>query len=185
MNKKLNWKKFLSRHNMKWQYLPKKWDQGCFLGNGLLGVMVYSESSDIHKNKGNSLRFELGRTDVTAQEESVGYLIPRVLIGDFFIEPIGMITWENCTMELDLWNATLYGTIPTNKGNIEFSSFVDAASNIIVVDLIADGGEKEFVFHYVPQHCVSPFSYYRDQYNAKMPPKPTLFENNDISFSRQ
>lgn len=108
---RVDWPDFLSRHDPVWQFLPQKWGEGAFLGNGLLGAMIYSGGIDQHRNKSNTLRWEIGRVDVTAQGDQSGYLEPRVLIGDFLLEPRSTLATEESTLRLDLWNAELRGTL--------------------------------------------------------------------------
>lgn len=36
----IDWPAFLSRHDMLWQTKPISWDEGVFIGNGLLGAMI-------------------------------------------------------------------------------------------------------------------------------------------------
>src|SRR5690348_9325159 len=38
---KVDWPKFLSRHDLIFNRPPEKWGEGAFTGNGLLGAMVY------------------------------------------------------------------------------------------------------------------------------------------------
>ncbi len=40
---RIEWPAFLARHDMVWESVPKVWHEGAFLGNGLLGAMIYSE----------------------------------------------------------------------------------------------------------------------------------------------
>ncbi len=55
---KVDWKGLLARQDLVWDNLPTAWDAGAFLGNGLLGAMVYSD-------KTCPLRWDIGRSDVT------------------------------------------------------------------------------------------------------------------------
>ncbi|MBC8039633.1 MAG: hypothetical protein H7Y06_03755, partial [Opitutaceae bacterium] len=55
----IDWPAFLSRHDPVWEQLPRQWNEGAFVGNGQLGVMLYATLAD------NRLDFHLGRADVT------------------------------------------------------------------------------------------------------------------------
>lgn len=37
----VDWKEFLGRQDMVWEQLPRLWNEGTFLGNGQLGLMLY------------------------------------------------------------------------------------------------------------------------------------------------
>ena len=50
---KVDWQAFLGRHDLVWETLPTQFDYGAFLGNGLLGAMIYREGD-------NHLRWEWG-----------------------------------------------------------------------------------------------------------------------------
>jgi alpha-L-fucosidase 2 len=178
----------LSAHDPVWQYLPQNWGQGAFLGNGWMGAMVYSGGNDQHRLKNNVLRWELGRVGVTAQCDRSGYLEPRVLIGDFMLQPRGTIGWEAATMRLDLAHAELRGSIPTNKGNIQFRTFVHATQQIIVVEAEGFDGEYAPDIAFYPQHGVSPWIHYREGEALDRIPQPPMPEgglNGPISYNRQ
>ena len=51
--------KYMRQHALIWEQLPMQWNEGAFLGNGLVGMMVYADSTL------NALVFHLGRPDVT------------------------------------------------------------------------------------------------------------------------
>ena len=53
----IDWPSFLARHDLQWSAMPRSWEEGGFLGNGLLGAMVYA-AGDRH------VVWELGRADV-------------------------------------------------------------------------------------------------------------------------
>ena len=54
----VNWPQFLARHDMVWDSPATNWETGAFIGNGLLGAMIYSGGS-------NALQWDIGRSDVT------------------------------------------------------------------------------------------------------------------------
>ena len=63
----IHWPEFLSRQDPVWETLPLDFDRGAFLGNGLLGTMIYRDGD-------NRLRFEMGRSDVTEHRRDNGRL---------------------------------------------------------------------------------------------------------------
>ena len=82
------------------------------MGNGLLGTIVFKDDQ-----QPNSLRFEIGRTDVYDHREKGSAMHDRVRlpIGQLLLTPAGMIT--NTRMRTDLWNAEIRGDITTSCGN--------------------------------------------------------------------
>jgi hypothetical protein len=138
---KIDWAQFLARHDLKWTRLSTDWYSGAFIGNGELGAMIYQENE-------NSLRWDIGRSDVTDHREyhDVEWGKARLPIGKMLLKAQGKIV--KATMQLDLWNAEARGTITTEKGNISWRSFVSINPDIIITELTETGAEKaqwEFV----------------------------------------
>ena len=194
---KVNWESFLSNHDMVWEPLtysekPDYWDkrnmkhhhnwqEGAFTGNGEIGAMIYKETPE-------RLRFQLGRYDVNSHRivDSIDWTVPRLLIGDFLLQPKGII--ENESMRLHLWNAEVTGKIETDQGEIEWRSFTHAEDMTIMVEIIASGDEKETKLEWRPESGISPrWSYSADSANVKikMPPKPYLEINENAKVAVQ
>ncbi len=138
---KIDWPKFLSRHDLKWTRLSTDWYSGAFIGNGELGAMIYQENE-------NTLRWDIGRSDVTDHREyhDVEWGKARLPIGKMLLKVQGKIV--KATMQLDLWNAEARGTIATDKGSISWRSLVSANPDVIITELTETGTEKaqwEFV----------------------------------------
>ncbi len=93
----VDWEKFLARQDLVWDSMPTNWESGAFIGNGLLGAMIYSGGT-------NALQWDVGRSDVTDKGD-------RVAIGRFVMQFDQPIT--NGTMRLDLWNAEARGDLKT------------------------------------------------------------------------
>src|SRR4051812_47256770 len=53
----VNWESFLARLDLTWSSLPKTWESGAFIGNGLVGSMIYADRT-------NTLQWDVGRSDV-------------------------------------------------------------------------------------------------------------------------
>ena len=70
---KINWSDFLSRHDLVWDELPKVWHESAFIGNGLLGATIYSETN-------TALQWDVGRSDVADRGN-------RLQIGRFLLDP--------------------------------------------------------------------------------------------------
>ncbi|MGW8821804.1 glycosyl hydrolase family 95 catalytic domain-containing protein [Paenibacillus lautus] len=135
----IDWPVFMSRHDMLWSTRPISWDEGVFLGNGMLGAMMYSEE---HRDKRNVLRFVLGRSDITASRPGNRDFPVRVPIGELALELEGWI-YQPCEIRLDLWNAELRAVIPTTKGEVRIRALIHATAPVLLVELDADEGEHD------------------------------------------
>lgn len=119
----LDWPAFLSRQDLVWEQLPRQWNEGAFVGNGQLGVMLYASLAD------NRLDFHLGRADVTDHRKApdrkssmgvpgagVMFDFPRLDLGRMALRPAGKILGG--TLRQDLWNAEITGLIKTDLGEL-------------------------------------------------------------------
>ena len=84
-----DWSKFMAQHDPVWERLPENYFEGAFVGNGLLGAIVFRDSI-----RTNSLCFEIGRTDIYDHREGApahqeGSRLP---IGQALLTPVGKIT---------------------------------------------------------------------------------------------
>ncbi len=162
---KTNWSAFLSQHDMIWEELPLQWNEGAFVGNGQLGMMVYATMKD------NRIDFHLGRQDVTDHRKapdrktsmgvegaSVMYDFPRLDIGRMALYPKGKII--SGSLRLDLWNAELQGEIVTDLGKIRFRAYTPYNRMVNIIELTSEGGEKPagqgFKWKFLPGNPKSP-----------------------------
>jgi alpha-L-fucosidase 2 len=145
----INWQTFMSRNDMVFDSLSTKWEEGAFLGNGLLGVIVYREDA-------NTLRFDLGRTDVVDHREGINPSIgrARLPIGQFFMKVNGTV--KKINLRLDLLQATLLGTITTDKGAIALKAFVAATKDVIVLNT-KETAKDLFEWKWHSEPALSPF----------------------------
>jgi len=134
------WPAFLARHDMVWDGLPKNFDCGAFQGNGMLGTTIYQDGDD-------RLRFEMGRSDVTEHRRDNN----RLPIGGLVLTTAGKI--KSGTMRLDLWNAEVRGTVLTNKGTLDFRSFIHTEKMVLVIDVKAMDGESAAAFAWNAAKC--------------------------------
>ncbi len=136
---KVDWPSFLARHDLVFETLPTHFDYGAFLGNGLLGTMIFRDGD-------NRLRFEIGRADVTEHRRDNA----RLPIGGLVLETVGKI--QDGTMRLDLWNAEVRGNVTTDKGTLQFRAFIHTDVMALLLDLETSDGEKAAKFVWVPGH---------------------------------
>jgi alpha-L-fucosidase 2 len=142
----VNWKNYLAQHDLIWTKLPKDYFEGAFAGNGLLGTILFKDDS-----LKNTLRFEIGRTDVYdhRQPEASAYETSRLPIGQLLITPVGEI--KTSAIRTDLWNAEIRGELVTTAGTISFRCFVPSAEELIVININTTGQEKEVKISLRPQ----------------------------------
>jgi len=148
----VDWGRFLKRHDIVWDTLPDRFDHGVWHGNGLVGAMIYREGD-------NRLRWELGRSDVTAHRRDNN----RLPIGGMVLETVGQI--KGGTARLDLWNAESSGTVETSKGTIAFRTFIHATELVIIVEIDCSEGERAASFHWQATPAI-------DYVNRTHPPNP-------------
>lgn len=134
----VDWSAFLARHDIVWDTLPAIFDHGAFLGNGLLGTMIYTDGPD-------RIRFELGRSDVTDHRRDNA----RLPIGGMILKTAGTI--KSGTLRMVLWDAEVRGEVLTDKGQIRFRAMVHAKEMTLLVDLETGVGEQNASFVWEPE----------------------------------
>ncbi len=177
-SKKINWEKFLSQSDLVFDTLTTQWGGGAFIGNGLLGSMIYTKSA-------NEIRFDIGRTDVYDHRENMSPLFGkcRLPIGYFILTTKGKI--QKNTARLHLWNAMATGSITTDKGTISWTAFAHAQNNIVLVSTTSTGDEKEFAWKFVPERSMSSranFSYVKQPENYEPNPQPAWRNKNSVQY---
>ncbi len=145
----VDWPEFLARHDLVWERAPLAWHDGPFLGNGMLGSMLYQ--LDDHQ-----LRISLGRADAEDHQKKGQPFISqsRLPNGYFSVRTAGKIT--GFKGRLDLYNAETRIQVTTDKGTIEIRGFVHSDDMIIAYEFTPSGGEKEFQLEFVPLKAVAP-----------------------------
>lgn len=142
----VNWSKQLAQHDLVWNEIPKDYFAGAFVGNGLLGTILFKDDQ-----LANTLRFEIGRTDVfdhrTASPSA--YETSRVPIGQLLLTPVGKIL--KIQLRTDLWNAEIRGELTTTAGTLSFRCFVPSAEELIIVNTKSTGNENGAKFSLRPQ----------------------------------
>jgi len=163
----VNWPEFMAGHDLVWTATPKQWNEGGFIGNGMLGIMAYATLDD------NRFDFHIGRADVTdhrgAPDRKTSFGMPgrggmadfpRLDPGRMALRPAGKI--QAVTMRQDLWNAELRGTIQTDLGKLEFRALTQRDEMIHLIDVTsteanADGSPAPWKWEFLPGNPDSPF----------------------------
>ena len=176
----IDYKSFFQRQDLVYDSLSNKWEDGVFLGNGLLGVMVYSEDE-------NAIRFDLGRTDVVDHREGINPSIgrARMPIGKFILRFKTKI--QKINLRLDLWNATLKGNITTTTGILNFEAFVATSKDVILVRTNFTGKAPLYQWDWIPEKPISPFLTLGRDSASKYPQNPTYITAvaNNVNFHVQ
>jgi hypothetical protein len=180
LQNKIDYKNFLAKQDLIFDSLSSKWEEGAFLGNGLLGVMIYREDD-------NAIRFDIGRTDVVDHREGINPSIgrARLPIGRFILRTTSNI--KKIQLRLDLWNAVLTGTITTGKGAISFQGIVPATKDVMIFTTSSTGKGKLFDWEWKPEPAISPFlTLGRDSISKYEPnPSPGMIKENGINYHIQ
>ena len=127
----------------------KGYYSGALMGNGLIGTNMYKAEAP------NTYRLNVGRSDVTEQRE--GYDLckkGRLAIGYFTLATVGNVTGEK--MDLSVYNAETTGTFTTDKGSIDFTTYVHTLDDYIIFETSATGEEAGYKWDFVPFKAVSP-----------------------------
>lgn len=180
------WAKFMKKQNMVFDSLPKDWDEGIFMGNGMLGTLIFYEKDS------NAIHIEICRSDVADHREldeeiPVSYTNARLPIGYFLIKPEGKIDSGN--MELDLYDAIATGEIKTNKGSFSFNTFI--CRDVDFIDFTYETKGENISVEWVARDNISPRQQWGIDHNDKKrvlenyEPNPTpVVENfNDYNLS--
>jgi len=145
------WQRFLSGQDLVWKRMPRTWYEGPFLGNGLLGSMVYQEPGE------NALRFTVHHGEVQDHRPTQGgsdWGVARLPVGNLLLHPAGKITGVD--LRLDLWDAEVRGTITTDKGRLTLRALVHNDRTMLLATVEASAGEEGFRWEFRPSPAVSP-----------------------------
>ena len=195
----VDWENFLGRHDLIWEQLPRQWNEGAFVGNGQVGMMVYATLQD------NRMDFHLGRQDVTDhrmapdRKTSMGipgatviWDFPRLDVGRMVLRPAGKI--KDGQVRQDLWNAEIRGTVVTDLGELRFRALTprDRMVNVIQVESTeksADGKPLAWKWEFLPGNPASPraqvFPADAKKRDYKTNPNPKLGQHAGLSVCVQ
>ena len=123
---------------------------GAIMGNGLLGTNFY-------KLDDNAYRLNVGRSDVTEARDGEFNLLSkaRLPIGYFALRPVGQVQKEE--MRLHIFDAVTTGSLVSDKGSIDFKTYVHSCRDAIIFEAKTTGDESGYSWDFVPQQAVSPF----------------------------
>ena len=151
MKNSVNYESFLSRHDLVWKKLPRKWYEGPFVGNGSTGVVAYFDNE-------NNLYLNIGDTSVydnrkeSELEKNKLFLTPRLPLGGFVLKSIK--GYEKCDMRLSLYNAEFFGNISSLDTDVKFDCFTVENDKAFIFTWTNVEGES--CIEYKPLPAVSP-----------------------------
>lgn len=168
LRSEIDWSAFLAESDPTWSRLPRQWQEGAFMGNGLLGAMLYLP-------EGDGMGWRLGRTDVADRRN-------RIPIGWFQLEfgakPV------STDMRLGLYDAEIMGEAVFAEGSLRWRTFTHADLPLFVVEIDASPG-VEWSWNWRREEPLDPRKLYRkEEFTPHNPPAVEGTENG-ISFCRQ
>lgn len=132
----IDWPAFMAKQDLLWDRAPNRWENGPFLGNGLVGVMISVDP------EGSHLKLWLCRSDVGKVDYPGQFRDPmRLQIGTINLETTGTIELNESSARLDLWNAQASGILKTSEGEISWRCFIPNDGTSIVFETEHRGGE--------------------------------------------
>lgn len=184
------WQTYMAEQDMHWNAVPQLWDEAPFVGNGVMGSMIFQEDED-------SLIIQIGRGDVQEHrsesgKHAFGDVLPdssRLPVGYFTLDTVGKITC--CDLRLNLWDAEITGTISTDKGELDILAFIHSDKNLLVFKTTTQTGEREFTYEWHPGDAICPRvkgkrangSEYREGYDGN--PTPVITMGDDMNTCEQ
>ncbi len=149
------WSEYMKKQELHWDSISANYYTGILLGNGRLGTNIYKEND-------SSIRFDIGRSDVTDQRPHYPDSIfaeqlvsrARLPIGKMLLEMHGKII--SVQMKLDLYNAEASGIIQTTKGEIQFTAIVPTGEEVVMLTVAGSAGEINTHWKWIPEKSISP-----------------------------
>jgi hypothetical protein len=126
----VDWPAFIERCDLRWDAgVRDVWGECAFIADGQTGASIYGLAGEP-----GAIRWELGRTDVTAHFRlPQDWCVPRVPIGDVILRPPGRVIASS--MRLHLWDAEASGHVQTTDGTARWRSFVERDARVLVIEL--------------------------------------------------
>lgn len=143
-NKPGSMKEYMESQALYWEQLPYQWNEGAFVGNGILGMVAYVDSLD------NTLTFWLGRSDVTDHRKAPGRKtslgVPGAsVMADFCRLDIGKIKLRPETKILsghfrqDIYDGEITGSVETGAGTFRFRAYTLREHEVNVIETDYEG----------------------------------------------
>ncbi|RMD74181.1 MAG: hypothetical protein D6820_17240, partial [Lentisphaerae bacterium] len=134
--------RLLKRHDMIFDQIPERWEVAPFSGNGKVGFMFYRQKTQPE----NVISIHVGRHDYYDHREPyqgrqwLWVYRGRLPLGHFNLTARGKIT--GVKLRLNLWNATLTGTVTTSRGQFHIEALTHAVLDVISFKIQPEGNEE-------------------------------------------
>jgi hypothetical protein len=197
---RVDYKDFLTRHDMVWDEIPSRWELAPFTGNGQVGFLFYRTEREGKK----IMSIYVGRHDyydhreAPKEDQMLWIYRGRLPLGHFNLESQGEI--EGVDLRLSLWNAELSGIVRTTEGSYRIKGLTHSEHDIIYFETIAEDAESIKVSWH-PEEPIPPVSAtlkrgggpkggsWEKMREASrtmvMPPAPTLSQENGFHYCYQ
>ena len=123
---------YLANFDLRWDRVPKAYEESAFLGNGELGTAIWSAREE-------ALHFDVGDIRVYSEKS-------RAPIGKFVLNTAGKTS--GFEMRLDLHKALARGTITTDQGSVSFESLASVKHDVVMVEFVIEGDEAIDIEHF-------------------------------------
>lgn len=164
----------LQKYSIRFDSVVNNYYSGGFVGNGLMGAMVYKETGD-------TLCWELGRTDVVDHRPGdVLYYKCRLPIGKLQLPMSG----EKSDMLINLEKAEVNG----HFGEIKWRCYMPASRRVLIIEWEGEGKLPEMGF--LPAISQSPRilfkgSFYKHPADYRPNPKTKVYQEGDYTICKQ
>lgn len=193
--KKIDWPSFMQKHDLIWEEIPLQWNEGAFVGNGQIGMMIYVNQKD------NNITFHIGRQDVTEhrkapnKKSSIGVFgasgfndFTRFDIGKMTLKPTGKIL--SCSIRQNIWDAEITARFVTDAGTIEFKATCPYTKNVNVVEVNSTEkavNGKSYQWAFKPGRAFPPRMATTGDSSATYVrnPAPVLYEKDGYNYCEQ
>ncbi len=151
----VDWPEYMAEQDQYFKRVPQLWDEAPFVGNGVMGSMIFQSSE-------KQMTIQIGRGDVQEHRaasgiEAVGDVLPdssRLPVGYFTLDTVGKIT--GCDLRLNLWDAEITGTVTTDRGELDIHAFIHSEHNLLVCKTKATVKERDFAYTWNPEEAFCP-----------------------------
>lgn len=148
----IDYRSFLSRHDMTWNKPPHTPFDSPFAGNGDTGINLFFDEEELYINLANTNVYDnrtLNGREVGTEGTEL-FMTPRLSLGGFRLD---MGRLRGCDMRLSLYDGLISGKIFAGKGSVDFTAYVVEGEPAIVFQWTSDTRAS---MSYVPVPGISP-----------------------------
>ncbi|MFK7743104.1 MAG: glycoside hydrolase family 95-like protein [Planctomycetota bacterium] len=155
---KVDWHSSLSRFDLRWDRMPRRWEEGPFLGNGEQGTQIYQTGAKV-------VRFDTGCSAAhdhrpVDQDDLAEKHVEVLNRGRHFVGYLELRTSApiaSGTARQELWNAEATGVLRSaTGGELRWRCLVHAAEPVTMIETQATGDLADSTLHYVALPARSP-----------------------------